>query len=91
MKMSNPNRIVSHYFIIISPDFRLYDVIIASYDYSSTEHSSVIKVCVCVKSELGYFAQYVYLIKGINLKKKLVKCYIWSIHCMVLKLGHFRK
>jgi hypothetical protein len=73
----------SHYFIIISPDFRLYDVVIASYHYSSTEYSSVINVCVCVcvcvKSELGNFVRYIYLIKETNLKKKLVKCYIWSI------------
>ena len=27
----------------------------------------------------------------LNLRKKLLKCYIWSIACMVLKLGHFGK
>jgi hypothetical protein len=27
----------------------------------------------------------------LNLRKKLVKCYIWSIICVVLKLGLFRK
>ena len=27
----------------------------------------------------------------LNLRTKLVKCYIWSILCMVLKLGLFRK
>jgi hypothetical protein len=27
----------------------------------------------------------------LNLRKKLGKCYIWSIACMVLKHGHFRK
>jgi hypothetical protein len=27
----------------------------------------------------------------INLRKKLIKCYIWSIPCFVLKLGHFGK
>ena len=25
----------------------------------------------------------------LNLRKKLIKCYIWSMACMVLKLGHF--
>jgi len=25
----------------------------------------------------------------LNLRKKLEKCYIWSVVCMVLKLGHF--
>jgi len=27
----------------------------------------------------------------LNLRNKLVKCYIWSMAFMVLKLGHFRK
>jgi hypothetical protein len=27
----------------------------------------------------------------LNLRKKLAKCYIWSVVCMVLKLGHFGK
>jgi hypothetical protein len=27
----------------------------------------------------------------LNLRKNLVKCYIWSMHCMALKLGHFGK
>jgi hypothetical protein len=27
----------------------------------------------------------------LNLRTKLVKCYIWSILCMVLKFGPFRK
>jgi len=27
----------------------------------------------------------------LKLRKKLTKCYIWSIVCMVLKLGHFGK
>jgi len=27
----------------------------------------------------------------INLRKKLVKCYIWNIPCLVLKIGLFGK
>jgi hypothetical protein len=27
----------------------------------------------------------------LNLRKKLAKCYIWSVVCMVLKLGQFGK
>jgi hypothetical protein len=27
----------------------------------------------------------------LNLRRKLVKCYIWSIACTVLKRGHFGK
>jgi hypothetical protein len=27
----------------------------------------------------------------LNLRKKAVKCYIWSIFCMVLKRGNLRK
>jgi hypothetical protein len=27
----------------------------------------------------------------LNLRKKLAKCYIWSVVCMVLELGHFGK
>jgi hypothetical protein len=32
----------------------------------------------------------IYIIKvGINLRTKLVKCYIWSLAFMALKLGYF--
>jgi len=27
----------------------------------------------------------------VNLRKKLIKCYIWSMACMVLKLGRFEQ
>jgi len=28
---------------------------------------------------------------GFELRENVVKCYIWSIACMVLKFGHFAK
>jgi hypothetical protein len=28
---------------------------------------------------------------NLNLRDKLIKCYIWNTDCMVLKLGHFRQ
>jgi hypothetical protein len=47
-------------------------------------------LCVCVYTHTHAYTVFTAEL-DLNLKKKLVMCYMWSILCMVLKLGHFGK